>query len=218
MLWKVEDCWETKDEILSGNKCPYVEEKKIVIGIDIYRKIKTLVDNFSTEWLGYLKFKEENGKIVVTDLLIPKQRVSGAHVKVIESELGVGCGVIHCHPWGGKPSFSGIDEHSINSNHPFSILVNKDMEMVAVALVKTPCGKLFKVDAKIELTIGEDKKFIEKIKDKIEEEPIVVVQKATYSDEISELCYYCRFFDRMEGKCTHPFVKKPSDDCPYFMW
>ena len=157
--------WESSNE--KHTECPYKRRAVILIPYEVYYKIRELVREIETEWLAYLPYEIIDDCIFkVTDIIIPEQEVTSTSVDVIDSRIGVGKGVIHCHPWKGKTSFSGTDDKWINSNHPFSVLVNKELDFSAKAILELPCGIKLEVDAPVEIEypIVDTEEFMEKAK------------------------------------------------------
>jgi len=159
-----------------ATSCPHAKDVIVVIPEPILEKIKKLIKAFSTEWLGYLPFeKEENEDEIIfrcTDLLIPEQEVTYADVDVKDSSLGVGKGAIHCHPWKHGTSHSKTDEDYVDVNHPFSIVVSKDLEFSVKAVVDLPCGSRMLVEGEVEVehpSNPELDKWLKQIKSKIKE-------------------------------------------------
>jgi len=169
----------------------------IKIPREVWRDILSLLEAFDTEWLAYAKWvKEEDSGVLtyhVTELVIPRQEVTGASVDVDEEEstLGVGLGVIHCHPWCCKPDFSGIDEAYINANHPFSIVVSKDAKFTAVAVVETPCkARIATVaDVIVERDRLEERRIVQIAKEKIRKKTFSVIGSG-WVEPVRGLGYY----------------------------
>jgi len=158
------------------DRCPYMSNVKILLPPLIMAKIKFIVktvDDYEfTAFLPYYRV-EDDGSIVyvVRDIIIPKQKVTSASVDVDpnESKKYPDAGIIHYHPFKGKPSFSYTDEEYSNTNRPFSIVISKDMKMTAVSRVRLPCGYVGRVEAEIvfESPLPESEK--EKLRKSIEE-------------------------------------------------
>lgn len=114
------------------------------------------------EWLAYLIGEVKDDVYHVNDLYLPDQRTSSVLVDKVNNEefnkLSI-IGVIHSHHEMGagdenNPSFSGHDNAFINSNHNLSLLAGRNRKtggfnIVGIARVKTPCGGLITVKAKV---------------------------------------------------------------------
>ena len=168
-------CWESNLEISKDDKCPHItgdREPKVIIPLDIWQKIMALTDDVDTEWLGYLGGSHlQSGEWRVVTLTIPKQEVSTATCKSLESVHSEG--VVHSHA-DMTCFFSNIDDDYLNSNHDFCIVVNKKADSKAVVRVKLPCGALSIVEADVIIEYPEVKdaaKFIDDAKKNIAEEP-----------------------------------------------
>ena len=176
---------EQGEEFDSGLKvhkeCPYIEDATIIIPREIYLKIKAMNEIMkSNEWLAFLEFREEEGnRIVVTNMIIPKQKVTSASVDVDKewSKKYSNVGVIHAHPFShSSPSFSMVDDTYINVNRTFSIVVSSNNEFKAVVRVKAPCGALLQRSAKV---IVETEPEFEQIKEELKKEVEEKVEEET---------------------------------------
>jgi hypothetical protein len=134
----------------------------------VKKKINFLMKKFKNlEWLAYLVGKEN----YVEDLFIPNQTVTAGSVNVdpnTPQSPNPTIGVIHSHHSMGT-FFSGTDDAYINLNHNISIVVAHD-GMKAQARLKTPCGALKTVEAKVIIDLGVDmdeKQFEEVIDERI---------------------------------------------------
>lgn len=155
-----EDSWECKlDTVKVCGKTP--DNITVKISPLVKRKINFLMGKFpNLEWLAYLV----GSNYIVEDLFIPNQTVTAGSVNVDadtpQSEKPI-IGVIHSHHTMGS-FFSGTDDAYINMNHNISIVVsNKGMK--AQARIKTPCGALKTIEAKIviDLQVDLDEKLFE---------------------------------------------------------
>jgi len=157
---EAEDSWECKlDMVTACSKTP--DNVTVKISPLVKRKINLLMQKFTNlEWLAYLV----GSNYVVEDLFIPNQTVTAASVNVDadtpQSDRPI-IGVIHSHHTMGS-FFSGTDDAYINMNHNISIVVsNKGMK--AQARIKTPCGALRTIEAKVvtDLQVDLDEKVFE---------------------------------------------------------
>jgi hypothetical protein len=123
-------CWDAELEVIdTTNKAKPVAAFKINIQQFVKEKIEYLMKKYpSTEWLAYLVGEKVNDNdYLVTDLIIPKQTVTGVNVYDVkynwnESDINI-IGVIHSHHSMGA-FFSGTDDAYINQNHDISIVVS----------------------------------------------------------------------------------------------
>jgi hypothetical protein len=127
--------------------CAIAGKVSIRIPLSVWRQIVAMTDSTSSEWLGYLDYTVEGNRINVTSMSIPEQDVTSTEVVPLEPQTGKG--VIHAHPGGGVPSFSGTDDKTLNPNNEFSIVISRDLRMTAVAKTKLPCGALSLVSADV---------------------------------------------------------------------
>jgi len=145
-----EPVWTTIHEEV---QCGLVHNVKVYITPLVMGKINYIMKKMgNTEWLAYLKTHVDDGVVVLDDLMIPKQHVSGADVRV-EDGIGAPDGygaVIHSHHYMYSTSFSGTDDTYINANNDISILVRykKDGSLLfeGEARVKTECGRYSRVE------------------------------------------------------------------------
>lgn len=156
-------------------ECPHKAKVRVVIPYPLLAKISKLVSSFYTEWLGYLDYEQlqDKDKIVyrATEITIPDQEVTYSSVNVNDPAIGIGKGVIHCHPWNGYSSHSTTDEDYVDRNHPFSIVVSKDLDFSVKAVVDVPCGSKMLVDGEVEVEYPDvdTKAFLEEAKKRIKE-------------------------------------------------
>lgn len=165
--------WDSDLVISKGNICPHVkrETPQIVVPYELWDKIMGLTREIDTEWMGYLgASKLQTGEWKITGITVPRQEVSLASFKPIDTIPAEG--VVHSHV-DMTCSFSDTDDAYINSNHDFSIVVNKRAESKAVVRIKLPCGALTVVEAELFVeypAINDMAAFIEQAKGNIEEE------------------------------------------------
>ena len=164
--------WDTGLTILNSTTCPHMKPKEkpeIVMPYHIWAQALALTKAIDTEWSGYLDAeRDETNTWLITGLTIPKQEVTGSHFE--PKETLPACGVIHSHV-DMAATFSPNDVEHINSNHDFSIVVNKKEETSAVVRRKLPCGAfgLIVADVVIEYPVVEDiDAFVEASKQKID--------------------------------------------------
>ena len=172
-------------------ECPYKAKVKVVIPYPLIARISSLVSRFHTEWLGYLDYEqiEDNSKLTfrATEITIPDQEVTYSSVNVNDPAIGIGKGVIHCHPWKGYSSHSNTDEDYVDRNHPFSIVVNKDLDFSVKAVVDVPCGSRILVDGEVEIEYPDvdTKSFLEEAKSKIKEKKYVYKYSGSKNKKLS---------------------------------
>jgi hypothetical protein len=140
----VENCSEVNNKIL------------IQFSGKLHLKIQDLMKIFSDlEWLGYLIGGKVDNGYYFTDILIPKQVVDVASVKVEENEITTPF-VIHSHgSFTSFNHFSNTDDEYINENNDVSILI-AGKKLSGEVRVKTPCGKWFRTSS-LEFKIEHDK-------------------------------------------------------------
>jgi len=112
--------WET--DIKLNNHTRTNESRDVILTDVVCDKISYLMGKFThMEWLAYLVGDKETNTI--TDIIIPKQRVTVAHVYVDDDNANVPIiGVIHSHHDMGN-GFSHTDDEYINANHDISLCV-----------------------------------------------------------------------------------------------
>ena len=145
-----EEYWETEiDCVEACSKAP----TEVVIWMKPLVKVKidALMEKYpNIEWFSYLIGNNENNKIIVEDIYIPKQQVSATRVDNIEAtdfnKLPV-IGALHSHHGMGN-GFSGTDHDYVNGNHDISLVISKD-GVAGQVRWKTPCGALKIVGAKV---------------------------------------------------------------------
>lgn len=173
------DGWEVKiDTVSNCDKMP----KEYMVWMEplVKAKINALMDKFPRiEWLAYLigEVKEDN-QAIITDLHIPKQKITSTSVDDIDCpEFNtLSCiGVIHSHHGMGN-GFSGTDHEWINQNHNISLCI-ANSGTAGQARLKTPCGSLMIVPTKTKVMFKSDlnkEDFLKEIDKKIEKKTYVV--------------------------------------------
>ena len=171
---KKDDVWVSENEDIVDNTCP--ELSKVIpvhISEKLLGKIAYLLSEFPTsEWLGLLKGRKENGEIYVDDMVVPKQRNTSAHTEIndeVMSEIAAGkygeiFGWIHSHN-NMNVFFSGEDTETAKK-FDVSIVVNNKFEMVAVVRKKLPCGREGLMKGEISLIVDEN--FVNDVKENVE--------------------------------------------------
>jgi hypothetical protein len=159
-----ETCWEVKlDTVSDCGKAP--ESIEVSIAPLVKVKIERLMERFENiEWLAYLVGENTN----ITDIYIPKQKVSAGSVDDIDSSV---CnrlpiiGVIHSHHGMGN-GFSGTDNNWINQNNDISLCISKE-GINGQMRWKTPCGslKIVKAVVRLKIDVDYDKEKFEEIID-----------------------------------------------------
>lgn len=136
---KVKQCdWKEKN----------LPERTIILSMDIYSKLISLLQKIDTEFLLYFKATEmENRDWEVDDMIIPEQEVTVSTCTALEQVLDVQ-GVFHSHVNMGVFMSHTDDEH-ININHNFSIVGNKSGEFAGKTREEVPCGGVTFVKAKL---------------------------------------------------------------------
>lgn len=165
--------WDSGLKISKDHKCPSLEEAeatKVIMPYRIWMLVMKLTHAVDTEWLGYLQAEQlESGDWHVLELQIPEQEVQAAHVEPTETIHAPG--VIHSHV-NMSATFSANDDEYINSNHDFSIVVNKNAQVSVVQRVKLPCGALILSDSSLEVDYPEPEEteeFVKAAKAKLKE-------------------------------------------------
>lgn len=165
------DCWDnTEQELKIVGECGHKPNTTSVITFS--RAVKSKIDLLmkaypSLEWLAYLVGDAET--LLITDLIIPEQNVTGASVHVTGPHDNTNViGVIHSHNTMGA-FFSGTDNTYINGNHGISVVVSTTGAKAQIRWI-TPCGSKLIMEASIavekEVFPGEDT-FMEKAKENI---------------------------------------------------
>jgi len=148
---KDEGCWDSGIQVAKAcsfdTYFPYVDIKDIV-----RNKVEAMNTRMgSTEWLGYLigyKSEEEEDVFVIEDVVIPRQKVSGASVEVIDNRLWKGTiGTVHWHHNMGA-FHSSTDHDYIGSNWDVTIVTSRQ-EWHAKVRYTLPCGLIKIVEAEV---------------------------------------------------------------------
>lgn len=140
---------EWSNDIKVHEKC-ILENGKVFMDSVVYEKIRILLFNINTEWLGYLMGEVNSNVAKVTDIFIPQQEVSHSSVKVKEDNFPEGIiGTVHSHHSMGS-FVSGTDRDFLVGNHPLTIIVSYD-KMMSKMRVLAPCGAYMLLDAEVEV-------------------------------------------------------------------
>ncbi len=134
-------------------QCGRMEDKPVISLSDMaYRKMETALAMFhGSEWLAYLLGEVTEGGAKVDDLIVPKQEVTSASVKVLEvPENPRIIGTVHSHGGCGG-SFSQTDKEHILANHPVGILAGSTYS--GVVRLKTPCGMWYSASATVTVAL-----------------------------------------------------------------
>ena len=134
-VWKV----NTKKD---PENCPSIPTPVVHLQWHVDGKTQFLMSRIdSYEWLAYLKGKwVSETDIVVYGFILPKQKVSAAHVDVLEyPQIPSIVGTIHSHVNMGN-FWSGWDDDTVRSNHDLSIVTSVDQGYLATVRYKAPCG------------------------------------------------------------------------------
>lgn len=149
---KVTDEFDSGLEVVKVcGKKDIIKTGQILMLYTVYNNIIGLYRNLAnSEWLAYLKgyYNEEQKSYVVTELVVPKQQVTGASVEgiePIEDETGI-IGTIHSHNTMGA-FFSGTDHDYIGSNDQIMIVIGKDCQTKQQIRQTLPCGALMLMEA-----------------------------------------------------------------------
>lgn len=192
------------------NSCDFCKESKPVIYLSwvvddkiwgITQKMSTMPRD--TEWLGYLDGEEKGQDVYyIKDISIPKQKVSMAHVDVLETSGAFG--TIHLHPGSGKPGHSGTDDRYIAGNHTVMIVTSHSGEYEGHIKKVLPCGSSILIPAEVQIwhTPPADlTEFIEEAFKNIDQEALVI-QELSPTVDANKPAYqgtmYC-------GKC-HGYI------------
>lgn len=189
---KQSDNWETlvPDPCVKG--CPIVPTDKtrlprVEIPNDMWKKWCHWAKKFDTEWLAYLMGEEiprspdhPLGGWKLTDLWVPRQKVTGAHVTVFEDDIRTlmerypNCiGDVHSHVKMGV-FFSSEDEKHMN--HPVHLVVNAREEIMGSCRITLDCGRMARVEGRLILINPDDLTELEEEMSKnfLQPDPIVV--------------------------------------------
>lgn len=165
------DTWEVElDCVKECSKAPATID--VYLSSIVISKIRLFMGwAGNKEWLAYLQGERNgDGKIFISNLLLPKQSASSALVNDVDcQDYNNIVGVIHSHhEMGGasdqhKPGFSGHDEAFINGNHGLSLLVAKD-GIAGHARVTVSCGAFKRVAVNIHKMVDDriDKEILKK--------------------------------------------------------
>lgn len=163
------DDWECSPDI-SG--CPLITKEmrpRIDIPYEMWEKWRKWARGIKTEWLAYLigepiARSAENplGGWTLTDLWIPKQRVTSTHVSVDETclrNLKPGTiGDVHSHV-GMSVFFSAEDQKHFN--HEVHLVINNKDEIDSSIRIKLDCHKTSRTAGRLMLIDGEDNAALE---------------------------------------------------------
>jgi hypothetical protein len=179
------DSWEV--EISTVDQCSKAPSE-LLAQIEVLAKVKidALMDKFpNIEWLAYL-IGDKNQPLVVQDLYIPQQDVTGTSVDNIQcpefNTLSI-IGVIHSHHGMGT-GFSGTDHAWINQNHNLSIVVAKN-GIAGQFRWKTPCGslKIIPVKCRVKYDLEFDKEvFLQESTPRIKPKSYATSQSYSYQN------------------------------------
>jgi hypothetical protein len=161
--------WETDIEVETVKSCGvFGDDITITVDPMARGKMNILMKKFQKmEWLAYLVGDKETFQ--VTDIVIPKQRVTSVNVYVDEPVDVPIIGVIHSHHDMGN-NFSHTDDDYINQNHDISLCIT-NTKITGQVRVKTECGRFFLADANVvDGVVGfEADDFLKEIDDNISE-------------------------------------------------
>lgn len=137
--------WETDIEVQTVNSCGVFSQKvEINVEAKARRKMEMLMKAYDKiEWLAYLVGDKDTN--TVTDIVIPKQRVTSVNVYVDEPVDVPIIGVMHSHHDMGN-GFSHTDDEYINQNHDISLCIT-NTKITGQVRMKTECGRFFLADA-----------------------------------------------------------------------
>lgn len=181
VMYEKDEAWETDiDCVEACSKAP--ESVNIWVTPQAKAKIDAMMEKYpSIEWLAYLIGEE----FTVTDIFVPKQRVTSVSVTDIEcpeyNDLDI-IGVIHSHHGMGN-AFSGTDHEWINQNHNISLCIAKT-GVAGQVRWKTPCNSIKMVKAVTKLKIDfefEKDDFLEEIDEKVSENAYTYTYHGQYS-------------------------------------
>lgn len=142
-----DECWEVEETVYHEN-CPYKNDLTVIFKKDDYAKILAINNAFpDNEFSVYFNvIKEQDGRLLVTEIIVPKQEVGPCSVDYKEHIRSDG--VLHKHP-NGIAGFSAVDEKYINANHNISLLFINGKVGLGTARIQTPCKCLMKVGVKV---------------------------------------------------------------------
>ena len=135
----------------------------------VYERILRItgeVESQNIEWLGYLMGHiDEAGAYIISEIFVPKQEVTGAHVEVLEAYSNERLlGTVHLHPFSNGTWFSSTDNNFIGENHFVMIVHDKNLNFRGQARYTLECGATIMTDAIVQLVTipnPEMDKFIE---------------------------------------------------------
>lgn len=184
------DGWDIRDQIYA-RKCSYkvTVRPKILIPEKIWNQIMALTSHLETEWGGYFKAEmDQLGNWHISELIVPKQKASGALWEPMHGEEFDFPGVVHSHV-NMVAKFSGTDDEFINANHQFSIVVNKMAQIDSVVTVELPCGLHKYVQGFVEITglIDKMQDFLNSVLNKIKDNRKKSKKEQASDDDIREL-------------------------------
>ena len=143
--------------------CPVIKKSYIYIQLDVWNKVKLLAQKEKQEWLAVLRGKRLNQfTTLVTGIEIPEQERSWSDCKMLEKvSYADAVGWIHSHH--DMEAFMSSTDQETNSKTQIGMVVNAELEMEGVMMVKAPCGFYFKVDSDITIIAPDyDQKVMDK--------------------------------------------------------
>lgn len=137
--------------------CPIVKTPNLVIPMQMYATWKWMAMAFPTEWLAYLKGHYDAEGWHVTEMYIPKQKVTGTHVDVEDNQIEEGTiGDVHSHV-NMNAFFSTEDERHFN--HDVHLVINAAGNLATSIRVKLDCSRFTRMAASVFYTADEDTEF-----------------------------------------------------------
>ena len=162
--------------------CPEQKKtKEVIITKEVLDKITTLTRRIDKlEWMAMLQGHETETNIVITQLTIPEQEATPAHIELTskgdkQAQETRNIGWIHSH--NNMDAFFSKNDYNTASQNKISIVLNNKLEMKALTLVELTCKRKALIETKVHLEVIEDPSFIKVIKDRIKEKIINTVTK-----------------------------------------
>jgi len=208
--------WNSDRKIIRSCSLCRDQKYEILIPLNLYSLFRKLVKEISTEWLLYLKFeKEETGSLTrfrITDYIVPDQRVTYSSVEVLHAPSGE-LGVIHAHQFSSSSFFSAIDEEYVNSNNAFSLVINRNGDLLGGVRIQLPCGNYLFKECEINILYPEiPETVIEDIKSHFKPQKVESYYYGFKSVSEHMVIDFCPFLG-IEEQC--PFPSYYDEGCIY---
>lgn len=130
--------------------CPIASRLTVEIPYSMYQQWVDLAKAFSTEWIAYLKGKQDGSRVIIESMYFPDQIGTPAHVDAVEGQIQEGTiAAVHSHV-GMQAFFS--PEDVLHMNHLVELVVNRAGDLVANGRTTLACGRFHRGEAEYKFT------------------------------------------------------------------